>query len=199
MDLLQQAIDGKIWEWVFSGVGVAFIGFAYVQLKKLAYLRNHAKLDNYSGAYEVYFYRVEELQQIILTRLLIEKRALGRNKITFNIFGEIYLGYLYFRGHNIFLVLKGDKHEADAFLVLNEPLGKFDVLVGIYVATSKSSCPVSGKIILKMTSRQKYEAMATSSVAKNNMPEDLLKLLEGRSKNQIVVQNNGIRFTNNSA
>lgn len=177
-------------EWVFSGIGIA-IASLLLSLAKIAF--NFSKLlksksHRFEGVYESFNCRIKNDGTFLKSGLRIHKTIFGELKAEFNSYRYRYVGEVRHRGHNVYIDLSGINHDGYMHCVFKEPLGSFDILIGVFSAITSNRLPVCGRLLLKKTSASSLLEITPSFIEESNIDPRIASVLNTNVKNLDIVE-----------
>jgi len=175
-------------EWIFSGIGVYLltlllgIGAFIVRYA----LSRRARLNRFAGIYEALQFRIRNGGGFIRSSIAIQRRMTSLH-VEVIMPRYRYAGECFVKGQILYIVLKGFEHDSDFFLIFRDPLGSFNVLVGVYAAITAERHPLAGKIVLRRTGFSDHKAIIPAYLAANEAPNEITELLSNKTGNLVIV------------
>lgn len=174
-------------EWVFSGIGVAIVTLAITLAPSIfQWLKQIRRgTSRFAGTYEAYICRIRNDGTFLRSAVQIASSLRGF-RVIFNSYRYRYRGQIRLFGHNIFIEMRGPNHEGYMYCVFKEPLGDFDVLVGVFAAITSTRLPVAGRILMRRTSRA-FEDVMPAFLNANDLSAGIACNVKAMVDNLIIV------------
>lgn len=176
--------------WIFSGIGVyalsLLIGLAVLLLRR--YSNASPQLRRLVGNYEALQFRIRNIEGLLRSPIFIQRRGIGGLRAELHTDRYHYVGNCIRKGQNLFFILKGKEHDAYFYLIFKEPLGSFNLLVGVYASITRDRQPLAGRIVLRRSELTDKNLLRPGVLSLDEVPRTITDLLLNTTGNRIIVE-----------